>query len=104
MAETETAAKAKKHKGSKIKKWKRVAKGAGKACKVEGCKRPYRAKGYCFFHYEHWRSGELPKARYTPCTAEKCTKKPFKDRLCQTHYNEKIGKKEGATPAAPAAA
>ena len=104
MAETENAAKAKKHKGSQAKKWKRQAKGGGeKACKIEGCKRPYRAKGYCHFHYQHWRVGDLPKARYTPCKAEKCTKKQFKDGLCQIHYNEKVGKKNAAAPA-PAAA
>lgn len=99
MAETTT----KKHKGSQIKKWKRVARGGGKvACKVEGCKRPYRAKGYCFHHYKAWRQGELGASRYNPCKAEKCTKRPFKAGLCQTHYNEKMGIKE-TPPAAPAA-
>ena len=29
------------------------AKGGGaKACTVQGCKRAYRAKGLCFFHYK----------------------------------------------------
>ena len=28
-------------------------------CTVEGCKRPYRAKGYCVTHYKLWRRGEL---------------------------------------------
>jgi len=104
VAETKTNEK--KHKGSKAKKWKRAAKGAGKkACKVEGCKRAYRAKGYCYFHFQKWRKGELPKARYTACNTEKCTKKQFKAGLCQTHYNEKMGKAAAAAaPAAPAAA
>ncbi len=85
-----------KHAGSKDKVWKRPNRGGGeKACTVEGCKRPYRAKGYCWFHYSHWRKGELGHSRYTPCDAEKCTKRPFKARLCETHYNEKHGKKEG---------
>ena len=40
-----------------------AAKGAaGKKCSIEGCKRGYQAKGYCFFHYDKWKSGELPKA------------------------------------------
>jgi hypothetical protein len=39
------------------------AKGVGKTCSVAGCKRGYRAKGYCFFHYKKWRHGELPHAR-----------------------------------------
>jgi hypothetical protein len=41
----ETKTNEKKHKGSKAKKWKRVAKGGGKkACKVEGFKRAYRPR------------------------------------------------------------
>lgn len=97
---------AKKHKGSKAKKWKRAPRGGGKkTCQVKDCKRPYRAKGYCFFHFAKWRAGELPHARYDSCNTEKCTKKQFKAGLCQTHYNESIGKKEApaAAPAAPAA-
>jgi hypothetical protein len=99
----------KKHKGSKAKKWKVAPKGGGKkSCSVSGCKRAYRAKGYCFFHYQKWRRGELGHARYRTCNAEKCTKKQLKAGLCQVHYNEKIGKKEAApapaaAPAAPAA-
>ena len=33
-------------------------------CQIEGCKRAYQAKGYCFFHYDKWKKGELPKARH----------------------------------------
>ena len=101
MADTNTNEK--KHKGSKARKWKRVAKGGGKlSCKIEGCKRAYRAKGYCYFHFQKWRTGELPKARYDSCNTEKCTKKQFKAGLCQAHYNEKTGK--GAPAAAAASA
>ena len=31
----------------------------GKKCSIEGCKRAYQAKGYCFFHYDKWKNGEL---------------------------------------------
>jgi hypothetical protein len=42
-----------------------TAKGAaGKKCSVEGCKRAYQAKGYCFFHYDKWKKGDLAKARH----------------------------------------
>ena len=34
-----------------------------KRCRIEGCKRPYRAKGYCNVHYTKWRKGELPRPR-----------------------------------------
>lgn len=47
---------------------------AQKKCKVEGCKRPYRAKAYCIMHYRLWRHGELPKSRYKICTKEGCKK------------------------------
>lgn len=102
MAETTET---KKHKGSLAKKWKRLAKGGGtKTCTVEGCKRAYRAKGYCYFHFQKWRRGELPHARYASCNAEKCTKKQFKAGLCQTHFNEKTGKAAAAAGPAPVAA
>ena len=43
-------------------------------CSVEGCKRPYRAKGYCRTTTRLWRRGELEghKARYKICSKEAC--------------------------------
>lgn len=67
-----------------------------KKCKKEGCKRPYRAKGYCTVHYKKWRQGDLPKGRYKICTHEGC-KKPragVRGSLCEEHA------KGGAAPAA----
>ena len=54
MAEAEkTETKAKK-------KTAPVAKGDGKkSCTIPNCKRAYRAKGLCFFHYKKWRRGEI---------------------------------------------
>ncbi len=84
MATTEKA-----HKGSQAKQWKRKAKGGGKkSCKVAGCMRAYRAKGYCFFHYQAWRRGELGKARYDICNQPECKVKQFKAGLCEKHFNE----------------
>lgn len=54
-------------------------------CRQEGCKRPYRAKGYCNMHYRKWRHGELPKARYKICTKEGCRKPRAKGSLCAEH-------------------
>src|ERR1700687_249375 len=89
---------AKKKTVNKHKKWPRVAKGAGKkACSVAGCKRPYRAKSYCFFHYKKWRQGELPHSRYRVCSKPECRKRAANHGLCEQHLAE--GK-----PAAPAAA
>ena len=56
-------------------------------CGVEGCKRPYRAKGYCISHYKTWRRGELEghKARYKICTKEACRKPRAVGNLCAEH-------------------
>lgn len=89
MAETTTA-----KKSSKVPQ----PKGNGKSCSIEGCKRAYQAKGFCFFHYDKWKAGELPKARYKTCSKEGCLKKVAAHGLCAEHQP----KKEGA--AAPAAA
>ena len=64
-------------------------------CTVEGCKRPYRAKGYCVTHYKKWRRGELENhtARYKICTKEGCRKPRAKGSLCEEHAS---GAKEGA--------
>ena len=70
--------------------WPRTAKGGeGKACSVEGCKRPYRAKSYCFFHYKKWRQGDLPHSRYRVCSKPECRKPVAKSGLCEQHLAEK---------------
>jgi hypothetical protein len=105
MAETQTKA-AKKKKAP-------APKGAGKkACSVQGCKRAYRAKGLCFFHYKKWRRGEIEgrPARWIACSKPECKKKVFAHGLCQEHFDawKKSRKKNqaataAAAPAAPAA-
>lgn len=82
-------AEAQKKSTNRFKKWPRQAKGGGKKpCTVAGCKRPYRAKGYCFFHYKKWRQGELPHSRYRTCSKENCRKKASKQGLCEQHLAE----------------
>lgn len=54
-------------------------------CSKEGCKRAYRAKGYCRIHYRLWRHGALPKSRYKICTKESCRKPRAKGSLCAEH-------------------
>ena len=101
MAETQATKKS----GNKHKAWPRKAKGGeGKVCSVQGCKRPYRAKSYCFFHFKKWRQGELPHSRYRVCSKAECRKKSFKAGFCEQHYNEKYKKGDAAAPAAPAPA
>lgn len=90
MAETEK-------KKNPHKSWPRAAKGGpDQHCSVEGCKRPYRAKSYCFFHFKKWRKGELPHARYKTCSKPDCRGKAGKAGLCEKHYAETYAKKEEA--------
>jgi hypothetical protein len=105
MAETKT----------KSKKKAPAAKAAGKkTCTVQSCKRAYRAKGLCFFHYKKWRRGELEgrPGRYDTCAKPECKKKVVAHGLCQEHFEawKKARKKNQAAaaeaapaPAAPAA-
>ncbi len=100
MADTDTA--------KKTKKKAPTAKGGGKeTCKVAGCKRAYRAKGLCFFHYKKWRRGELPDRprRYATCSKEGCKKKVVAHGMCQEHYDAwKASRKSAKLAAAPAEA
>ena len=59
-----------------------------KKCKRKGCKRTYRAKGYCDLHYRKWRQGEYGKTRYKACSNEECLDRSFKKGLCEKHYAE----------------
>ncbi|TMA23389.1 MAG: hypothetical protein E6J62_13310 [Deltaproteobacteria bacterium] len=77
-------------------------KGKGEACQIEGCKRAYQAKGYCFFHYDKWKAGELPKGRYKTCSKEGCLKKVTAHGLCAEHQRKKETPGEAAAPAAGA--
>ena len=86
MADTQATT---KKSGNKHKKWPRKAKGAeGAVCSVKDCKRPYRAKGYCYFHFKKWRQGELPHSRYRTCSKAECRKNAVKHGLCEQHFNE----------------
>lgn len=82
-----------------------LAKANGKkACTVEGCKRGYRAKGFCFFHYKKWRAGELPHGRYKTCSNAECKKKVSEHGMCEEHYKAWKASRKGAAPAATEAA
>ena len=71
----------------------------GPPCRVEGCKQPVRAKGYCRKHYMAWRRGAVgDHHRYKICSKEACRKPRVKGGLCAEHAS--IG---GAAAEAPAA-
>lgn len=70
---------------------------ATKACQIQGCKRPYRAKGYCVVHYQKWRRGEIEgeRPRYRTCREENCRKPTHKAGLCEAHYSAWSASKKG---------
>jgi len=74
-----------------------------KACRVQGCKRPYRAKSYCNVHYRQWRQGKLGKSRYKICSKEECLAKRHTGSLCEKHLEEARAAKRGAAAAEAAA-
>ena len=95
-------------KKAKPKKRAPAPKGSGKkSCSVAGCKRAYRAKGLCFFHYKKWRRGEIEARprRYDTCSKPDCKKKVVAHGLCQEHFDawKKARKKNQPGEAAAAA-
>jgi hypothetical protein len=99
MAETQTTE-------TKKKKTAPRAKASGKkACTVAGCKRAYRAKGLCFFHYAKWRRDELEgrPGRYDTCNKENCRKKVVGHGLCQEHFDAWKASRKSATLGAKSA-
>ena len=96
---------------TKIKKTAPKAKGGGKkSCSIAGCKRAYRAKGLCFFHFKKWRDGELEAkpARYKTCSKPDCKKQVAAHGLCKDHHeawikSRKKNQGKAEAPAAPAA-
>ena len=58
----------------------------GPPCRVEGCKQPVRAKGYCRKHFMAWRRGAVgDHHRYKICSKEACRKPRTKGGLCDEH-------------------
>ena len=72
----------------------------GPPCRVDGCKQPPRAKGYCRKHFMAWRRGSVgDHHRYKICSKEACRKPRTKGGLCDEH----AGVAAPAAGAAPAA-
>jgi hypothetical protein len=72
-------------------------------CKASDCNREVVGKGYCRKHYRLWKAGEMPKARYKICTAEKCRKPRVHGSLCEEHFKAQRPAPAAAGPApAPA--
>ena len=100
-AEGEPAAEkpAKAAKPAKAKGKKAAAEYTGPPCRVEGCKQPVRAKGYCRKHFVAWRRGDVgDHHRYKICSKEACRKPRTKGGLCDEHAG--VAAPAGAAPAA----
>jgi len=78
---------------------RRIVLGKGE-CRIEGCSRPVRAKGYCRVHYKKWRGGEYGNARYKTCKVEGCTKPRFQKAYCEDHFKSEFLKKVSEESAA----
>jgi len=63
------------------------------SCKIEGCKHPLRAKGYCRVHYQAWRKDAYGKTRYKPCKMEGCSKRRSMKAYCEDHFKSEYLKK-----------
>jgi len=71
----------------------------GPPCRVEGCKQPVRAKGYCRKHYMAWRRGAVgDHHRYKICSKEACRKPRTKGGFCDEHAG--VAAPAAAAPAA----
>jgi hypothetical protein len=64
------------------------ARKAAKPCKMKGCSRAYRSKGYCKAHYKMWRHGKFGKARFKRCHDYGCNRPMALNRhgFCEEHY------------------
>jgi hypothetical protein len=71
----------------------------GERLRRGGLQAPYRAKGYCYFHFKKWRQGELPHSRYRTCSKPECRQKAVRHGLCEKHEAEVRGAKGGESAA-----
>lgn len=72
-------------------------------CKHEGCSAGADGgKGYCDRHYQAWKRGAMPKARYDTCRVEGCHKRVEARGRCPEHFQRdypgKRGVQSGETP------
>lgn len=57
-------------------------------CSIEGCERPYRARGWCPTHYRRWQvhgDPNIGKQTWDTCIAPDCEKPADAGRYCGAH-------------------
>ena len=70
---------------------------AGPTCRMDKCKQPVRAKGYCRKHFIGWRRGDVgDKHRYKTCSKEGCRKRRTVGGLCDEHGGKTAAGAEAA--------
>lgn len=67
-----------------------------RTCSVDGCERPFCAKGYCYNHWRRWRkygdplfrlrAAPVPLQEGQVCPVEGCGRAVQKQGLCGGHY------------------
>lgn len=64
-----------------------------KTCRVDGCERASRARGFCNAHWKRWKLHGDPLVHIpirvpqpTVCVVEHCDKRPQARGLCHNHY------------------
>lgn len=57
-----------------------MSKAETEICSVEGCGRPYLARGYCTRHWKRWRNGQDP------------TTKSFREKTVEERFWERVDK------------
>ena len=65
-----------------------------KECKIEGCSKPAKARGWCQMHYVRWLKHGSPHVtlqdkgeKYDgPCVIDGCEKPAKAKRMCSMHY------------------
>lgn len=64
----------------------------GRSCSIEGCRRKFRARGFCATHYARFMRNNTPHLAEVPdsvqCSAPSCSKPPRSRiaKYCETHY------------------
>jgi len=76
--------------------------GSKGTCKLDGCEKDVRGKGYCDRHYRAWRRGKLPKPRYSSCNTADCHKPIHLRGVCAEHFQATYVKTKPAQAQAPA--